>query len=164
MSLPDTPSRQASSSGRRRYAGPERRTSKPSRLAIGTAVLVLGAIAFATLCPQDMRPHLAAPGQMGADEERFGAYFILGVCAAFAFPRRANLVVFAVSITAFALEAGQLLVPGRDAGFTDACVKAMGGLWGVFAAQSSYEIKRRLFPSRRTRRTPSTATRQLLAR
>jgi hypothetical protein len=47
---------------------------------------------------------------------------------AFAFPRRANLVVFAVAAIACALEAGQLLVPGRDAVFSDACVKAMGGL------------------------------------
>ena len=115
-------------------------------MAIGLAALVFAGIAFATLCPQEMRPHLG-----NADVERFGAYFLLGVCASFAFPRRGSLVVFAVAIAAFGLEAGQLLVPGRDAVFSDACVKAMGGVWGCFAAQSSYALMRKLFPSRRRR-------------
>ena len=137
-------------SRRRRYAGPERRLAKPSPLAIGLAALVFAGIAFATLCPQSMRPHLG-----DADVERFGAYVLLGACASLAFPRRGSLVVFAVAIAAFGLEAGQLLVPGRDAVFSDACVKAMGGVWGCFAAQSSYALKRKLFPSRRRRRGSS---------
>jgi hypothetical protein len=124
-------------SSRRSYAGPERRAARPSPAAIFAALAVFGAIAFATLCPPELRPHLG-----GADEERFGAYFLLGGCMAFAFPRRANLVVFAVAGIACTLEAGQLLVPGRDAAFSDACVKAMGGLWGAFAAQSSYGAMR----------------------
>jgi VanZ family protein len=156
MSSPTSHS--GSSSRRRRYAGAERRVARPSPIAVGLALLVFAGIAFATLCPQNLRPHLAGP-----DQERFGAYFVLGVCAAFAFPRRANLVVFGVSLAAFALEAGQLLIPGRDAGFSDACVKAMGGLWGVFAAQASYAVKRRLFPGRRRRiRSTGTATTHLM--
>ena len=128
---------------RRRYSGAERRFRKPSPVAMATAALALGGIAFATLCPPELRPHLA-----GADQERFAAYAVLGLFAALAFPRRANVVVFAVAFVAFVLEAGQLLVPGRDAVFSDACVKAMGGVAGVFVAQSSYALKRRLFPER----------------
>jgi len=146
-------------SARRTYTGPERRIARPSIAAICASLAVFGAIAFATLCPPELRPHLA-----GANEERFGAYFLLGVCMAFAFPRRPNLVVFAVAGIACALEAGQLLVPGRDAVFADACVKAMGGLWGVFAAQMSYGairlIRRKLRP--RSVRGASSATRHLM--
>jgi hypothetical protein len=134
----------APSSFRHSHAGGERRRRRPSVRALTAAALALAGIAFATLCPPGLRPHLAS-----ADAERFGAYVVLGVCAAMAFPRRANGVVFAVAFVAFALEAGQLLIPGRDAVFSDACVKAMGGIFGVFAAQSSYAIKRRLLPSRR---------------
>jgi VanZ family protein len=115
-------------------------------LALAATALALAGIGFATLCPPELRPHLA-----GADQERFGAYVVLGVFAALAYPRRANAVVFAVAAIAFALEAGQLLVPGRDAGFSDACVKAVGGLWGVFAVQSGYAIRRRLLPADRDR-------------
>lgn len=121
------------------------------------ALAVFGAIAFATLCPPGLRPHLAS-----ADQERFGAYFLLGVCMALAFPRRANVVVFAVAAIACGLEAGQLLVPGRDAVFSDACVKAMGGLWGVFVAQASYGVRRFLRRGRRSRRYHrASASRQL---
>ena len=145
-------------SSRRRYAGPERRVARPSIAAICASLAVFGAIAFATLCPPELRPHLA-----GANEERFAAYFLLGVCMAFTFPRRANLVVFAVAGIACALEAGQLLVPGRDAVFSDACVKAMGGLWGVFAAQSSYGAMRWLRRKTQPRRFHrASATRQLM--
>jgi len=125
---------------------------------MGMALAVLAAIVFATLCPPALRPHLG-----GADQERFGAYFILGACMAFSFPRRANLVVFAVAGIAYALEAGQLLIPGRDAAFSDACVKAMGGLWGVFAAQTSYGALRRVRRISRPRRfTRFSSTRALM--
>jgi hypothetical protein len=105
---------------RSRYAGPERRKAKPS----------------ATLCPIGMRPHFAP-----ADLERFGAYFVLGLIVSRAAPRRALGVIAFLITLAFGLEAAQLFIPGRDGRFTDACVKATGGVVGAqlgllqFAAQ-----------------------------
>ncbi len=155
--------RPAISRSSRRYTGAERRSARPSIPALCVALAVFAAIAFATLCPPELRPHLAAATLAGATAERFGAYFLLGLCMAFAFPRRANLVVFGVTGIALALEAGQLLVPGRDAVFADACVKAMGGLWGVFVAQTSYAAVRLLRRRLRPRRIHAAgATRQLM--
>jgi len=147
---------------RRAYAGPERRVARPSIAAICASLAVLAAIAFATLCPPELRPHLAAATLAGANTERFGAYFLLGVCMAFAFPRRPSVVVFAVAGIACVLEAGQLLVPGRDGVFSDACVKAMGGLWGVFAAQTSYGAARLLRRGLRPRGVRSASATHLM--
>lgn len=144
---------------RRRYQGPERRVAKPWLPAVGLSLLVFVAIAFATLCPPELRPHLA-----GADEERFGAYFLLGGCMAFALPRRTSAVILVIALVAFGLEAGQLLVPGRDAALPDACVKAMGGVWGAFAARSSYSLRRTLSAHRRPRREPLSTTALLTPR
>jgi VanZ family protein len=87
---------------------------------------VFCAIAFATLCPQSLRPHLGP-----ADIERFGAYMALGLCVACALPRRPLPVMAIVVVAAFGLEAAQRLVPGRDAHLNDAMVKATGGLCGA---------------------------------
>jgi hypothetical protein len=90
--------------------------------------LVTG-IAFATLCPQSMRPHLGN-GQI----ERFGAFFVTAAAFASAFPRRPVLVATALVGVAIGLELSQLLVPGRDAGVPDAIEKSCGAVVGSASA------------------------------
>ena len=119
------------------YAGPNRRLAKPSPLVIGLAVLGLGGIAFATLCPIGLRPHMADP-----DSERFAAFMVLGAVIALAAGRRWASATAAILVLAFGLEAAQLLVPGRDAMLADAIIKAMGGVCGVAAGQAFFILRR----------------------
>ena len=123
----------------KRYVGPERRIAKPSPAMIVLALLGLAGITYATLCPIGMRPHLAS-----ADEERFGAYFVLGLLLAFAAPRRRWTVTVFVVAVAIGLEAGQLLIPGRDARVHDALVKAVGGGLGAQSYFAVFALKRLL--------------------
>lgn len=120
-----------------RHAGRERRRAKPSPAAIALAALGLLAVAFATLCPPDLRPHLA-----DANLERLGAYFVLGGLFAFAAGRRVIAATAAIVLLAVALEAAQRLVPGRHGQIADAAVKALGGDLGVAAAQLRYPLLR----------------------
>jgi len=120
-----------------RYLGQERRQARPSPLKILLAITAIAGIAYATLCPISMRPHLAT-----ADEERFGAYFVLGFMLFLAAPRRRATVTFLVFAIAFAFEAGQLLIPGRDARLSDALVKALGGDVGAQAGFSMFALRR----------------------
>jgi VanZ family protein len=92
--------------------------------ALGAWVL-LGLIAFWTLGPLDGRPRLGPP-----QLERFGAYFVLAAAFAVAYARP-RLVAVAIAVLAVALELGQLLVPGRDAGVPDAIAKVAGAIAGV---------------------------------
>jgi VanZ family protein len=121
------------------YGGPERRAGKPSATLGLLCLLGIVAIAFATLCPQSMRPHLAS-----ADLERFGAYFGLGVLLGLFLPRRWPTVLAFIIFLAFGLELGQLFAPGRDAAPGDALVKALGGAIGVVCAVSSFGLRRAL--------------------
>jgi hypothetical protein len=121
----------------RKYSGPERRVAKASTAMIALAALAAGAIAFATLCPISLRPHLGSP-----DQERFGAYFVLGVILSQAAPRRSWVVLTLIVFLAMALEAAQLFVPTRDGRFSDACVKATGGVLGAQAGFLSHAIRR----------------------
>ena len=85
------------------------------RLAIvvgGAAVLV---IVFATLSPIGLRPKTGHP-----DLESFGAFFLAGACFAIGYPRYRRWVSMGIVIGASALEAAQLLVPGRDVHVHDA--------------------------------------------
>jgi hypothetical protein len=122
---------------RSRYSGPERRIAKPSPALLCLVALGVAAIAFVTLCPIGLRPHLAS-----ADEERFGAYFVLGLLASQAAPRQSGLVLACLVLLALGLEAAQTLIPGRDARFVDACVKATGGVLGAQLGFVSYAIRR----------------------
>lgn len=97
----------------------------------------MAAIAFATLCPIGLRPHLAS-----ADEERFGAYFVLGLLVSQAAPRQSGQVLAFLVLLAFGLEAAQTLIPGRDGRFADACVKATGGVVGAQLGFVSYAVRR----------------------
>jgi hypothetical protein len=119
------------------YPGRDRRIARPSPLFIALSVTVLAGIAFATLCPIGLRPHFAS-----ANVERFGAYALLGFVIAMTFRRRVLMVAVTVIVLAVALEAGQLLIPGRDARVVDAAFKALGGLSGVAAGYAFFPLKR----------------------
>jgi len=121
------------------HAGPERRVARPSPSRIGLAALAVAAIAFVTLCPIGLRPHLAS-----GDEERFAAFLALGVLAGRAAGRRGLVATAAVVLLAFGLEGAQGLAPGRHAALSDALVKALGGVVGAAAAQLAYPLMRRL--------------------
>jgi hypothetical protein len=119
------------------YAGANRRLARPSPLFVGFVLLGAAVVAFVTLCPIGLRPHLAT-----ANEERFGAYFILGALIALAARRRGLAATAFVVVLAFGLEAAQLLTPGRDAAVSDAMVKALGGVFGSAAGQLIFPLRR----------------------
>jgi hypothetical protein len=121
---------------RSRYSGPDRRHAKPSTGLVCLLALGVAAIAFVTLCPIGLRPQIASP-----DEERFGAYFVLGLIASQAAPRQSGLILSLLVLMAFGLEAAQTLVPGRDGRFADACVKATGGVLGAQLGFMSYAVR-----------------------
>ena len=124
-------------------------------MVVGLAVLGAAAIAFVTFCPIGLRPHLASP-----DAERFAAFLVLGGLIALAAGRRWARATALVVFLAFGFEAGQLLVPGRDAMASDAIIKAMGGVSGCAAAQAFFALRRlsvRLSGAMARRRTPISA-------
>ncbi|MFL5295000.1 MAG: hypothetical protein ACJ798_01330 [Phenylobacterium sp.] len=116
---------------------PDRRLARPSPLSIALAAAVLAGIAFATLCPIGLRPHLAS-----ANAERFAAFALLGAAVGMAAGRRALAATALVVLAAFALEAAQGLAPGRDPALSDALVKALGGVLGSAGAQLAYPLRR----------------------
>ena len=101
------------------------------------AVLAVGGIAFASLCPIALRPRMADP-----DAERFAAFFVLGGLIALASGRRWIGATAAVMLLAFGFEAAQLAAPGRDPMLSDAIIKAMGGVCGSAAAQAVFAVRR----------------------
>jgi hypothetical protein len=111
---------------RRGHLGVERRSGRIHPLFLLLTAVGVVAIAFATLCPLELRPRLG-----DANVERFGAYFIVGFTAALAAPRRVTLVSVSLVVLAFGLEAAQRLAPGRDAVLTDAVVKGFGAMLGA---------------------------------
>ena len=116
-----------------------RRIAKPAPATMALALAGIGGIIFATLCPVGLRPHFAS-----ANEERFGAYAVLGLILAFAFSRRQLAVSAFVVLLAAGLEFGQLLIPTRDARLIDALVKAAGGLAGSSVGYAFFPARRLL--------------------
>ncbi|MDX8512565.1 VanZ family protein [Mesorhizobium captivum] len=94
-----------------------------SRLA---AFVLLAAIAFATLSPIQMRPHLG-----DANLERALAYALFGLALAFGFRARLVQAMLFVCTVAGGLELLQAIDPGRHARLQDALVKAAAGLMGI---------------------------------
>lgn len=92
--------------------------------------LALTFIVFATLSPIDNRPVVAGP-----QFEHFAAFAVVGLAFALAYPRRIFLVGAITLVSAFGLEALQLLTPDRHARLLDALVKAAGGVFGMGAGQ-----------------------------
>lgn len=100
------------------------------RLAAVAAWLSLILIAFATLSPIDVRPHVA-----GVGFEHIAAFAITGVLFALAYPRHSLIVAMLVLGSAVVLELSQLLTPDRHARFSDLLIKLAGGSIGIAAAR-----------------------------
>ena len=97
-----------------------------TRLTKLAAWLLLAAIAFVTLSPVELRPHVAS-----ADFERFGAFAALGLMFGIAYTKRAGWFAPVIVVgSAFGLELLQLIDPTRDGRISDALFKAAGGLLG----------------------------------
>jgi VanZ family protein len=92
--------------------------------------IALAFIVYATLSPIDDRPVIA-----GAQLEHFAAFAVVGLAFSLAYPRRVFLVATIIFISAFGLEALQLLTPDRHARLLDALVKAAGGVCGIGTGQ-----------------------------
>lgn len=92
--------------------------------------LALAFIVFATLSPINDRPVVAAP-----HFEHFAAFAFVGFAFGLAYPKRLVLIAAVVVISAFGLEAMQLLTPDRHGRLIDALVKAAGGICGIGIGQ-----------------------------
>jgi hypothetical protein len=137
-----------------KYSGVERRKPKINPMFAGLAGLGILAIAYATLCPIGLRPHLAS-----ANTERFGAYFVLGFIAALAAPRRISVISVLIVLLAFGLEAAQLIIPSRDAALNDAIVKGFGGMVGAQCGVMTFSARRWLMRVAQPPRPVVTTTR-----
>lgn len=84
------------------------------------------AIAFATLSPIGLRPHVG-----DVSGERFIAFAMVGLLFGMAYPRHLWLVTLLVGGTAVGLEVLQHLTPDRHGRVPDALVKLAGALAGT---------------------------------
>jgi hypothetical protein len=100
------------------------------RVSIIAGWFALAFIVFATLSPIDDRPVIAS-----AQLEHFAAFAVLGLAFGVAYPRRVFLGATFILISAFGLEALQLLTADRHARLLDALVKAAGGVCGIGIGQ-----------------------------
>src|SRR5450756_1976652 len=99
--------------------------------------LALAFIVYATLSPIDDRPVLATP-----HFEHFAAFALVGLAFGLAYPRRLVLIAALVLISAFGLEAMQLLTPDRHGRLIDAVIKAAGGVCGIGISQLGLMVLR----------------------
>jgi len=90
----------------------------------------LALIAFATLCPIEIRPVVA-----DVQFEHFAAFAVTGLAFGLAYPGRTFLVAAIVVGSAVGLEALQLLTPDRHGRVLDAFIKIVGGLSGITFSQ-----------------------------
>ena len=95
-----------------------------------TALALFAIIAFATLSPIQMRPHIAE-----ANVERGLAYVLLGFALALGFPNRRYRAAIFVVCTAGFLEILQIIDPSRHARVLDAIIKAAAGVAGIVIAR-----------------------------
>lgn len=93
------------------------------------AWLLFGLIAYSTMSPIDMRPRMGTLVHL----ERFGAFGLLGLLFATAYPRRILPVVGIVLTTAIGFELLQMLSADRHARLEDLSVKIVGGMCGIAA-------------------------------
>ncbi|MQW54660.1 VanZ family protein [Sinorhizobium meliloti] len=99
------------------------------RIASVLAWLLLGVIAYSTLSPLDLRPHMGSSVQI----ERFGAFGLTGLMFAIAYPRHVLAVLAAMLAAAIGLELTQMLAADRHARLIDLAVKIAGAGCGVGA-------------------------------
>jgi hypothetical protein len=108
-----------------------------------SAFLLLAVIAFATLSPVQMRPHLGNP-----NFERALAYILFGLAMGLGFPNRVGRTLAFVVAVAAVLELMQIFDPGRHARFADGSLKAMAGMLGIITAQFILVTISRYWPRR----------------
>ncbi len=94
------------------------------------AWLLLGAVAFVTLSPIELRPVTAAT----PDLERIAAFAAVGGAFCLGYPKLRFRVLFLVIVAVALLEAMQNLVPGRHGQLQDGAMKASGALCGAALA------------------------------
>lgn len=94
---------------------------------LAAAWAALLAVAFATLSPIGIRPHIPVP----ANVERAFAFFVIGTLFALAYPKRIWWALAIMLIGVFGLELLQELRPDRHARLGDAAAKATGALLGL---------------------------------
>ena len=109
---------------------------------IGWAALVV--ILFATLSPIDERPHIA---ELGANGERFLAYFLSGALLTFAYPRQRWLVLGGIVALAMGLEWLQTWEATRHGMPRDALVKCAGAVTGGALTALFDLMMRRRYPA-----------------
>jgi hypothetical protein len=97
------------------------------RLIALAAWLVLFGIVFATLAPLDARPESGMP----AGIERFGAFALMALLFALAYPRRIGLLILLMLGASVGLEVLQTIAVHRHARINDAEVKLAGALAGL---------------------------------
>ncbi|MET3754973.1 VanZ family protein [Rhizobium binae] len=93
------------------------------------AWLLLALILFVTVSPLGLRPHTVTT----VDTDRGGAYVLLGLTFALAYPRQWKLVAVLLIAGAAAIEYLQYFAPTRHPRLHDAGVKAMGAALGLLA-------------------------------
>jgi hypothetical protein len=108
------------------------------RLAVVAAWAALIGIAFSTLSPIALRPHIGGPNY-----ERLFAFALIGGLFGLAYPRHLLRVAIIVVGVAVGLEILQMIIPGRHAMMFDAVVKSCGGIAGVVAAAILNRLLRR---------------------
>jgi VanZ family protein len=108
------------------------------------AWLLFGLIIYSTLSPIGMRPHIGTWVQL----ERFGAYGLLGLLFATAYPRRLWLVLAMLLAAAAGLELLQMVSADRHARLGDVAVKMAGTACGVVATWFFDRFAKRFRPAR----------------
>ncbi|MBX5092610.1 VanZ family protein [Rhizobium lentis] len=99
------------------------------KLARPLAWLLLALILFVTVSPIGLRPDTITT----VNTDRGGAYVLLGLAFALAYPKQWKLVAVLLIIGAVAIEYLQYLTPTRHPRLHDAGIKAMGAALGLLA-------------------------------
>ncbi|UVD58285.1 VanZ family protein [Rhizobium sp. Pop5] len=100
-----------------------------SKFARPLAWLLLAFIIFVTVSPIGLRPETVTT----VDTDRAGAYVILGLTFALAYPKQWKTVAALLVVGAVAIEYLQYFAPTRHARLHDAGIKAMGAALGLLA-------------------------------
>jgi hypothetical protein len=103
------------------------------------AWLAFAAIAFASIVPIGLRPHLP----IGQFAEHVLAFSVLGALFGLAYPRHLFLVILLLASTALVLEGLQLLNSTRHATNRDLVIKLGAGIAGAALSQLPRLISRR---------------------
>ncbi|MBX5158833.1 MULTISPECIES: VanZ family protein [unclassified Rhizobium] len=93
------------------------------------AWLLLAVILFVTVSPIGLRPETVTT----VDTDRAGAYVLLGLAFALAYPKQWKLVAVLLIAGSVAIEYLQYLSPTRHPRLHDAGIKAMGAALGLLA-------------------------------